>query len=136
MRYLKTAITVIISTFCIASSSFAQDSDAKSKTLQPIYKMKGVVKNSSTKKRIYDATITLKGSDGSEETIKTNKRGKYLFYLKEPVNTPIIKPNTTYTITVKKEGYKSTTSTESTKGVEGDKVTFDQDFLLEPKPSE
>lgn len=105
-------------------------------TVVPEFILTGQVKDANSKKKIYDATVTLKGSDGTEEILKTNKKGKYIFNKKEHVNTPYLMPNTTYTIEVKKTGYKTAVSTESTKGAEGDKITYEQDFLLQPKEEE
>lgn len=94
--------------------------------------IKGRVKDAATKRNIYDATVTLKGSDGTSEVIKTTKSGKYIFGKKKPNNTSYLKPNTNYTIEVKKEGYKSSVLQESTEGEEQE--TFVLDFLLEQEP--
>lgn len=93
---------------------------------------KGKVKDAMTKKKIYDATVTLKGSDGSVEIVKTMKNGKYIFDKKPPLNTPYLKANTSYTLEVKKEGYKTAFINESTEGNEQE--TFILDFLLEQEP--
>lgn len=97
---------------------------------KPQYVFQGTVKDVISKDKIYDATVTLKGSDGSVEVIKTSKHGKYVFDRKSPSNEPYIKPNTAYTIEVKKEGYKTATLQESTEGND-DQDTFELDFLLE-----
>lgn len=96
------------------------------------YVFKGRVKDAVTKKKIYDATITLKGSDGSVEIIKTMKNGKYIFDKKPPLNTPYLKANTSYTLEVKKEGYKPAMINETIEGSEQE--TFILDFLLEQEP--
>ncbi len=96
---------------------------------KPEYVFKGTVKDVISKKKVYDATVTLKGSDGSVEVVKTGKNGKYIFDKKLPSHEPYIKPNTNYTVEVKKEGYKTASSQESTEG--NDQETFVLDFLLE-----
>jgi len=66
---------------CVLSLSFyAQEATGVVNNPKQKLILKGVVKDNSTKKGLYDATVILTGTDGALITIKTSKKGKYCFF--------------------------------------------------------
>lgn len=87
----------------------------------------GVVKDDRTLQYIETASVRLVGSDGSSITTNTNSLGRYEFSKEQ------FRPKTTYEIFVSKDGYFSTSGSETTVGVEKSKE-FVLDFVLKPIP--
>jgi peptidoglycan-associated lipoprotein len=85
------------------------------------------VKDDRTLQFVPLATVRLVSSDGTSVDAKTDPKGFYSFSKSQ------IKPNTTYDITVIKEGYFNKKARETTVGVEKNK-DFVVDFMLEPIP--
>jgi peptidoglycan-associated lipoprotein len=91
------------------------------------FTLQGTVKDDRTLQFIPMASVKLVGSDGSSVEAKTDPKGFYSFSKSQ------IKPNTTYDLTVVKEGYFNKKARETTVGVEKNK-DFVIDFILEPIP--
>jgi peptidoglycan-associated lipoprotein len=92
-----------------------------------VFTLQGTVKDDRTLQFIPMASVKLVGSDGSSVEAKTDPKGFYSFSKSQ------IKPNTTYDLTVVKEGYFNKKARETTVGVEKNK-DFVIDFILEPIP--
>ncbi len=92
-----------------------------------VFTLQGTVKDDRTLQFIPMASVKLVGSDGSSVEAKTDPKGFYSFSRSQ------IKPNTTYDLTVIKEGYFNKKARETTVGVEKNK-DFVIDFILEPIP--
>jgi len=92
-----------------------------------VFTLQGNVKDDRTLQFIPMASVKLVGSDGSSVEAKTDPKGFYSFSQSQ------IKPNTTYDLTVIKEGYFNKKARETTVGVEKNK-DFVIDFILEPIP--
>jgi peptidoglycan-associated lipoprotein len=91
------------------------------------FTLQGTVKDDRTLQFIPMASVKLVGSDGSSVEAKTDPKGFYSFSKSQ------IKPNTTYDLTVVKDGYFNKKARETTVGVEKNK-DFVIDFILEPIP--
>ena len=78
---------------------------------------------------ITSATISLMGTDGTTASTITDNSGRYEF------GKDIIKEGVAYELTISKDGYLSTTATETTYGVRESK-DFVLDFSLEPTKKE
>jgi peptidoglycan-associated lipoprotein len=91
------------------------------------FTLQGTVKDDRTLQFIPMASVKLVGSDGSSVEAKTDPKGFYSFSKSQ------IKPNTTYDLTVVKEGYFNKKARETTVGIEKNK-DFVIDFILEPIP--
>ncbi|MDD3878177.1 MAG: OmpA family protein [Bacteroidales bacterium] len=92
-----------------------------------IFTLQGVVKDDETKLIISNANVKLVGTDGTILEVKTDERGSYKF------DKTQILPNTTYELLVTKDGYFSSTATETTVGVEQSR-DFVVNFDLVPIP--
>lgn len=92
-----------------------------------VFTLQGNVKDDRTLQFIPMASVKLVGSDGSSVEAKTDPKGFYSFSKSQ------IKPNTTYDLTVIKDGYFNKKARETTVGVEKNK-DFVIDFILEPIP--
>lgn len=92
-----------------------------------VFSLQGNVKDDRTLQFIPMASVKLVGSDGTSVEAKTDPKGFYSFSKSQ------IKPNTTYDLTVIKEGYFNKKARETTVGVEKNK-DFVIDFILEPIP--
>ncbi|MBK6966998.1 MAG: OmpA family protein [Bacteroidales bacterium] len=92
-----------------------------------VFTLQGTVKDDRTLQFIPMASVKLVGSDGSSVEAKTDPKGFYSFSKSQ------IRPNTTYDLTVVKDGYFNKKARETTVGVEKNK-DFVIDFILEPIP--
>jgi len=92
-----------------------------------VFSLQGTVKDDRTLQFIPMASVKLVGSDGSSVEAKTDPKGFYSFSKSQ------IRPNTTYDLTVIKDGYFNKKARETTVGVEKNK-DFVIDFILEPIP--
>lgn len=92
-----------------------------------LFTLQGTVKDDRTLQFVPLATVRLVSSDGTSVDAKTDPKGFYSFSKSQ------IKPNTTYDITVIKDGYFNKKARETTIGVEKNK-DFVVDFMLEPIP--
>lgn len=93
------------------------------------FTLSGIVKDDRTLQFVENAMLTMVGSDGTSVITKSNAVGYYEFDKKQ------FKPNTTYTLTINKDGYFATTATETTVGIERSK-NFERDFTIKPIPRE
>ncbi len=92
-----------------------------------LFTLQGVVRDDSTKQVIPDASVQLKGSDGTVVDVKTDATGLYQFG-----KTQILE-NTSYDLTVEKKGYFGTKGRETTVGLRQSKDLV-HDFNLVPIP--
>ncbi len=92
-----------------------------------IFTLQGVVRDDRTLQPIKGAGIKMVGSDGTSIEIKTDNKGFYSF------DKTQILPETSYELTVTKEGYFSDKGRETTVGLEQSK-DFVIDFVLIPIP--
>lgn len=74
------------------------DDDIYSFKLIPVVlSVSGNVRDKQSQKNLSGVMVTLKGSDGSVETVETDNKGNYVF--------TTLKPNVDYTIQLSKDGY-------------------------------
>lgn len=94
--------------------------------LPPIeYELSGLIRNQKTDEIIAAAEVNLIGSDGTNNTIKSETDGTFKFTLK---------PNTDYRIVTRRGGFLNGKGKESTKGVTDSKV-FKMDIYMSPDDS-
>lgn len=93
------------------------------------FSISGRVKNDNTLLYVKDATIELKGSDGTSLSTRTNSIGKYEF------GSSQIKKNVAYTMVVKIDDFFNENAMVSTSDLDQSEK-FVQDFLMRPIPSE
>ena len=91
--------------------------------------LSGVATDLKSGSIITSATISLMGTDGTTASTITDNSGRYEF------GKDIIKEGVAYELTISKDGYLSTTATETTYGVRESK-DFVLDFSLEPTKKE
>ncbi len=91
------------------------------------FTLSGVIKDDRSLQYIEAAVVKMVGSDGSSISTKTNSIGRYEFTKEQ------FRPNTTYELFISKDGYFSTTGSETTVGLEKSK-DFVLDFNLKPIP--
>ena len=128
MKYIITFLSIILfSQYTYSQVSIAEHINPKQKLV-----LKGVVKDNTTKKGVYDATVILTGTNGTMVTIKTNKKGKYEFCQNKKTGEKYLVPDEEFSVVIKKEGYKDASYTESTGGIYDNEV-FENDVFLEPK---
>lgn len=102
--------------------------DLYSFVIQPlVFTLTGVIRDDRTIQPVQGALVSLEGSDGKSYRSTTSEIGVYTF------NKNQILPNTSYSITVSKDSYFSTTGVESTIGLETSKDIV-HDFRLIPVP--
>ncbi len=124
---------IILSTlllFSIISLSFSQEDKDESKTF--VFAIKGKVFDAQTKKPIADASVKLKGSDGSVFEMRTNKKGMYEFDEKAVKGEHFVLPNMKYNLSVSAKGYADSQQDEDTAGAE-ESTTFQLDFAMQKK---
>lgn len=92
-----------------------------------IFTLSGVIKDDRSLQFLEAATVKMVGSDGSSITTKSNSIGRYEFTKEQ------FKPHTTYELFIAKDGYFSTTGSETTVGLEKSR-DFVLDFTLKPIP--
>lgn len=90
----------------------------------------GAVSDVETNDPIKNATIVLKGTDGTSVEIKTDELGFFEFDAKDGSTERYILENTSYTMEVSKEGYLKGKGQETTVGVEKS-TRFKHDFKLQ-----
>ena len=97
---------------------------------QIIFTISGEVRDKKTLQLLPDAKVTMKGSDGTSVTTKTDKNGHYKF------NKNQVNKNTSYDLKVSKKGYLP--SEEKKETTVGRKSSTDLvlDFKIEPIPDE
>jgi peptidoglycan-associated lipoprotein len=94
-----------------------------------ILTLSGVATDSKTGEVIAGASISLMGTDGTTATVITDNAGRYEF------GKEIINEGVAYELSIEKEGYLSTTATETTFGI-AESQDFVLDFSLEPTKKE
>jgi len=124
---ISTLSLLLLTTFAFAQVSITEHIDPKQKLV-----LKGVVKDNTTKKGVYDATVILTGTNGTMTTVKTNKKGKYEFSQNKKTGEKYLVPDEEFSVVIKKEGYQEVTYTESTGGIYDNEV-FENNVFLEPK---
>jgi len=92
-----------------------------------IFTLSGVIKDDRSLQYLEGAEIKMVGSDGSSITTRSNSIGRYEFTKEQ------FKPKTTYELFISKDGYFSTTGSETTVGLEKSR-DFVLDFNLKPIP--
>jgi peptidoglycan-associated lipoprotein len=92
-----------------------------------VFTLEGVVKDDRTLQYIDGALVKMVGSDGTSIEVKTDRKGYYDF------DKTRILPNTSYDLTVTKDGYFSDKGRETTVGLEQSKDLV-LDFVLVPIP--
>ncbi len=105
------------------------NSDIYSYELPPnIFDLKVIVSELGDKTvKIPDVDITVKGSDGSTWTGKTNKQGS-IYWDKKPNAERYVNENTSYTINISKEGYHEDKKGSSLTTVG---LNYDQNFIID-----
>ncbi len=93
------------------------------------YALEGVVKDLETGEVLADATVTLKGSDGTSAQVSTDVNGEFEFAQNGP--SRYIKPNTTYELLVGKKDFLNAKGMESTVDLEVAKI-FYHEYRLRP----
>ena len=96
-----------------------------------VYSLAGFVRDAGNRQYMDGVAIEIIGSDGSSYKTQTDVKGYYYF------DKAKILPNTTYNITVKKDGYwdEGNTATQTTVGLT-ENTDLKQDFTLTPIPKE
>ncbi len=92
-----------------------------------IFTLQGIVQDDRTLQPLAGALIKMIGSDGTSVETKTDTKGFYQF------DKTQILPNTSYELTVTKEGYFSDKGRETTVGLTQNK-DFELNFVLVPIP--
>ena len=92
-----------------------------------IFTLAGVVKDDRSLQFLEGVEVKMVGSDGSSIMTMSNSIGRYEFTKEQ------FKPNTTYELFLARDGYFSTTGSETTVGVEKSK-DYVLDFYLKPIP--
>lgn len=113
-----------------ASASFSQNDKEDSKSL--VFSIRGKVFDAETKKPITDASVKLKGSDGTMFEMRTTKKGTYEFDEKAIKGERFVLPNMKYTVIVNAPGYEESSQDEDTAGAE-ESTTFQLDFSMQKK---
>lgn len=90
----------------------------------------GMVSDVETGEPIANATIEMKGTDGSTVQVTTDELGYYQFDQKEGSDERYVKANTSYTLLVSAEGYLNGKGQETTVGVQ-QSTRFKHDFKLQ-----
>jgi len=93
------------------------------------FSLSGAIIDSRTQMAVFDAKVTLIGSNGLSVSTRTNKKGFYAFGRSQ------LKTNTTYQIKVSKANYFNAVGRITTVGVEFSKA-FKKDIKLNPIPKE
>jgi len=128
MKYIVTLLSFLVFTqYSYSQVSVSEHINPKQKIV-----LKGVVKDNTTKKGVYDATVILTGTNGTMITVKTNKKGKYEFCKNKETGEKYLVPDEEFSVLIKKEGFKDSSYTESTGGIYDNEV-FENDVFLEPK---
>lgn len=94
-----------------------------------LFTLSGTVKDDKTLQYVVDANVKLIGTDGTNISTRTNDKGYFLFGESQ------INKNTTYELIVDKSNYLSTSTTETTIGVEFSR-DFKKEINLTPIPDE
>ncbi len=94
-----------------------------------VFTLQGVVRDDSTKQIITKALVKLEGSDGTLVVDSTDATGTYRFG-----KTQILE-NTSYELTVSKEGFTASKGRETTVGIKNSKDLI-HDFNLAPIPKQ
>lgn len=126
IKFLSAFFLISIFSFAL----MAQEEKTESNSL--IFAVKGKVFDSETKKPIADASVILKGSDGSVFEIRTSKKGTYEFDEKAVKGERFVLPGMRYTIIVNASGYTESQQDEDTAGAE-ESTTFQIDFAMQKK---
>lgn len=92
-----------------------------------LFTLQGTVYDDSTGKPVANAKVTLVGSNGSSLAVQTDSKGFYLF------NKTQIAANTTYDITINRQGYFTGRGKETTVGLEKN-TDLTHDFKIAPIP--
>ena len=95
-----------------------------------VFALEGIVMNKETLEPIPNATVEIKGTDGTTAQKTTDGKGEFKFAEKGS-NSRHINENTSYTISVHAEGYLNAKGNETTVGEEESKV-FYHEYKLQP----
>ncbi len=117
---------LFISLFSLTAMAQENKPDAKAM----IFSIKGKVFDAETKKPISDASVKLKGSDGSIFEMRTSKKGTYEFDEKAIKGERFVLPNLKYTVIINAAGYSESQQDEDTAGAE-ESTSFQIDFALQ-----
>jgi peptidoglycan-associated lipoprotein len=90
----------------------------------------GMVSDVETGEPVPNATIEMKGTDGSTVQVTTDELGYYQFDKKEGSDERYVKNNTSYTLVVQADGYLNGKGQETTVGV-NQSTRFKHDFKLQ-----
>jgi peptidoglycan-associated lipoprotein len=88
-----------------------------------VFAIEGEVRDKKTGEKVPDATVQLKGSDGTLFEVQTGSDGVFVLAENGP-NDRYVKPNTSYTLMVSKEKYLNAKGNETTVGEEESKVFY------------
>lgn len=94
-----------------------------------VFALEGMVMNKETEEPIANATVELKGTDGTTAEVTTDSKGEFKFA--EKGSARYINENTSYTILVSADDYLNAKGNETTVGEEESKV-FYHEYKLQP----
>lgn len=94
-----------------------------------VFALEGIVVNKETKEPITNATVQLKGTDGTSAEVTTDSDGEFKFA--EKGTDRYINENTSYSILVSADEYLNAKGNETTVGEEESKV-FYHEYQLQP----
>lgn len=98
-----------------------------------VFSLEGVVTDVETKAVLPNAKVKLMGTDGSSAEVMSDADGKFAFV--ENGSERYIKPETSYSLLITKEGYLNAKGKETTIGLE-DSRRFFHEYALQPIKTE
>lgn len=124
MKQIKFFFAFFLFSFFSIMANAQENTDEKM-----VFAIKGKVFDAESKKPIANASVKLKGSDGSVIEIHTSKKGTFVFDEKAIKGEYFVLPNTRYTVIINAPGYEESQQEEDT-AVAEESTTFQVDFAM------